>query len=137
MEQMQKKLASLAAVNSALHSENESLRQRVEELEDEKDSEEEEVSELQGEFARRIGQADKQIAELRVRVGCVIALAAARDHTLCIGDVRACMHTAAVRMPGVCALSAALERPFIGFPSGDMANRPEDGDGQQYITSAS
>jgi regulator of replication initiation timing len=65
-EHLQKKLASLSAVNSALHSENEELRQRVEELEDAQDSDNEERSELQGEFQRRLGQADKQLADLRV-----------------------------------------------------------------------
>lgn len=67
MEQLERKLASLSAMNSALRAENEHLRQRVEELEYEKDSDDEQmVNELQAEFARRIGQADKQMAELRV-----------------------------------------------------------------------
>jgi regulator of replication initiation timing len=75
MEQLERKLASLSAINSALHAENENLRQRVEEMEYEKDSDDEQmVCELQAEFARRIGQADKQMAELRVSFTSIFSM---------------------------------------------------------------
>ena len=67
MEHLERKLASLSAVNSALRAENEELRQRLEEFEDEKDSDnEQELSEMQAEFAERIARFDKQLAAAKV-----------------------------------------------------------------------
>lgn len=76
MEQLERKLASLSAVNSALRSENEQLMQRVEELEDSKDSDDErELDELQAEFAERIAKSDRQLAAAKVRWFGVAAIA--------------------------------------------------------------
>lgn len=59
----ERQLATLTAMNSALQSENEELRALGESANDA----EEELAELQEEFGRRLGQADKSIADLRVR----------------------------------------------------------------------
>lgn len=65
---MERKLATLTAMNSALESENEELRER---LADQSGNEaEEDLAELQEEFERRLGRADKSIADLRVRAAC-------------------------------------------------------------------
>jgi regulator of replication initiation timing len=66
MLKYERKLATLTAMNSALESENEELREQLAEAAG--NDAEEELAELQEEFGRRLGQADKTIASLRVRV---------------------------------------------------------------------
>jgi regulator of replication initiation timing len=66
MDAIERKVASLTALNGVLRGENEELRQRLAELEESKEDEGSDVADLQAEFAKRIGQADKQLAELRV-----------------------------------------------------------------------
>ena len=66
---MERKIAALTALNSALTVENEDLRSQLENLLDEADGESTaaDLKELQEEFAKRLGAADRNVAELRVR----------------------------------------------------------------------
>jgi regulator of replication initiation timing len=66
MDAIERKVASLTAINGVLRGENEELRQRVAELEDRSNDDDTDLADLQAEFAKRIGQADKQLADLRV-----------------------------------------------------------------------
>lgn len=70
MDAIERKVASLTALNGVLRSENADLRQRLAEADNGRGEEDEELADLQAEFATRIGQADKQLAELRVRPPC-------------------------------------------------------------------
>jgi regulator of replication initiation timing len=82
-QKLEAKIASLTAVNSALLVENEDIRQQLMEALAEAelaegnggggsgDGSAEELAELHEEFARRLGQADRQLAELRV---CLLSL---------------------------------------------------------------
>jgi regulator of replication initiation timing len=64
LKQLQQKLAALTAVNSALTVENEDLRAQLEALDEEGTTAD--VTELQEEFEKRLGAADRSVAELRV-----------------------------------------------------------------------
>ncbi|GAB4819793.1 hypothetical protein N2152v2_006839 [Parachlorella kessleri] len=59
------KLATLTAINSALQTENDKLRKQLAEAEAPKTKGDAEVAELKEEFARRLGAADRQIAQLQ------------------------------------------------------------------------
>lgn len=66
---MEHKIAALTALNSALTVENEDLRSQLENFLDEADGQSTaaDLNELQEEFAKRLGAADRNVAELRVR----------------------------------------------------------------------
>ena len=66
---MERKIAALTALNSALTVENEDLRSQLENLLDEADGESTaaDLKELREEFAKRLGAADRNVSELRVR----------------------------------------------------------------------
>lgn len=71
--QMERKLAALTAINSALTVENEDLRAQLEAQLGGQDGESAaaDLKELQEEFAKRLGTADRNVAELRVRGSCM------------------------------------------------------------------
>lgn len=65
---LERKIAALTAINSALTVENEDLRSQLEAQLDAADGETAaaDLKELQEEFAKRLGTADRNVAELRV-----------------------------------------------------------------------
>ena len=66
LKSLEGKLATLTAINSALQSESATLRGRAEEAAAPSSATEAEVAELTEEFGRRLGAADRQIAQLQV-----------------------------------------------------------------------
>lgn len=66
LKSLEGNLETLTAINSALQSENATLRGRVEEAAAPSSATEAEVAELTEEFGRRLGAADRQIALLQV-----------------------------------------------------------------------
>lgn len=66
--QYEGKLATLTAINSALKSENDTLRQQLDEAAAPRSNAEEELLELKAEFTTRLGQHEKKIQGLKVRV---------------------------------------------------------------------
>jgi regulator of replication initiation timing len=67
--QMERKIAALTAMNSALTVENEDLRSQLEAHLDGAtgDTSAADLKELQEEFSKRLGTADRNVSELRVR----------------------------------------------------------------------
>ena len=68
LRQHESKLATLTIINGALQKENEQLREGLEAAQHPGSLAEEELLDLKEEFARRLGSADKTVAELRVRL---------------------------------------------------------------------
>ena len=64
--QYEGKLATLTAINSALKSENDTLRQQLDEATAPQSNAEEELLELKAEFTKRLGQHEKKIQGLKV-----------------------------------------------------------------------
>ena len=69
LRQHESKLATLTIINGALQKENEQLRKGLEAAQQPSSLAEEELLDLKEEFARRLGAADRTVAELRVRPG--------------------------------------------------------------------
>jgi hypothetical protein len=87
---MERTLAALTAMNSALTVENEDLRAQLEAQLDGADGESSaaDLKELQEEFAKRLGSADRNVAELRVRfskkVCNAVPLSSGTKHPPCV-----------------------------------------------------
>ncbi|GMH35469.1 hypothetical protein BSKO_03337 [Bryopsis sp. KO-2023] len=64
-KQYEVRLATITTINNALQSENEELRERLDQAEAPKTVAEEELNELREEFARRLGALDRNVAELK------------------------------------------------------------------------
>ena len=67
LRQHESKLATLTIINGALQKENEQLRKGLDAAQHPGSLAEEELLDLKEEFARRLGAADRTVAELRVR----------------------------------------------------------------------
>jgi len=74
MKQYEGKLATLTAINGVLQSENDKLKQELEQARNPTTDAEEELAELKEEFAERLGEADAQVAKLKVRLSETLLL---------------------------------------------------------------